>query len=243
MKNCIIITDAGKDIGRATAEKLAQMGYPLALNYYRQAVPTATLEQQWAAYPQPIKIYYADVADHRYAHELIDQIKEDFPSIYGLVNNYGEIKNGALTQLSEQDFRDVLYSTLESTFYMNRLAGQEMLNNRCGSIVNCASLLGLQGNAGQCCYATAKGALIGMTKSMAKELGCCNIRFNTVAAGCIEPENCSLTDSQRKALSCRIALRRMGYPNEVAEAIYFLLSPASSYITGALLPVDGNLAL
>lgn len=241
---CVLITGASRGIGEAIALKLAQCGYDLALNYYSSEQSARNVQQQCQQYGIQAEIYQADVTNYEQCETMIKAVQTDFGKIYGLVNNAGRTKDTLMLRMSEQAFDDIIRANLKSTFNMTKLVSSTMLKNKCGSIVNISSVVGICGNAGQANYAASKAGIIGLTKSAAKELGSRGIRVNAVAPGFIQTDmTTTLKPEYQSAIINRTSLQRMGQPEDVANAVHFLISPESAFITGQVLAVDGDLSM
>ena len=183
-----------------------------------------------------------DVTDGEAATETIRAIHDDHGRLDILVNNAGITRDQLLIRMKPEDWDLVLDINLDGVFKITQPTAKLMMRQKSGRIVNVASVVGLMGNAGQCNYAASKAGLIGFTKSLARELGPRNITVNAVAPGYIQtPMTDKLSDEQREALIANVAIRRLGTPEDVAEAVAFLAGPNASYITGVALNISGGL--
>ena len=234
-----IVTGASRGIGAAIAGKLASLGANIAAIYAGNAAAAETVCAHCSAYGVQARAYQCDVADYDAVKALVGQIKAEFGTVHILVNNAGITRDGLCATMKEADFDAVLDTNLKGAFNLIRHCSGLFLRNREGCIVNITSVAGLMGNAGQCNYAASKAGLIGLTKSVARELAPRGIRCNAVAPGFIQTD---MTQSQAdNPLLDGIPLGRMGQPEEVAEAVAFLVS--AGYITGEILRVDGGIAM
>ena len=188
--------------------------------------------------------FAADVSQYASCEGLIKAVKVEFGRIDVLVNNAGITKDGLLLRMSEEQYDAVVNANQKSVFSLMKLAGSVMLRQKYGRIINLSSVSGLYGNPGQCNYSASKAAIIGMTKSAAKELGAKGITVNAIAPGFIEtPMTDALTDAQREAILSRITLRRGGTPEEVAALVAFLASEEAGYITGQVIEISGGMSM
>ena len=241
---CVLITGASRGIGQATALKLAQKGYDLALNYYSSEQNAREVQAQCQQYGINARIYQADVTNYEQCETMVQQVLDDFGHIDGLVNNAGRTKDGLLLRMQPQAFDDIIQANLRSTFNMTKLVSASMVKQKSGAIVNISSVVGIYGNGGQCNYAASKAGIIGFTKSIAKELGSRGIRVNAVAPGFIQTDmTTTLKPQYQEAIVNRTSLRRMGTAEDVANAVAFLLSPEAAFITGQVLAVNGDLSM
>lgn len=238
--NTAVITGGSRGIGAAIARKFASLGADIAVIYAgNTAGAEAVCMQCRKEYGVEAKAYQCDVSDFSAAKDTVSQIKSDFGTIHILVNNAGVTADGLLAVMSEEAFDAVVNTNLKGTFHMIRHTAKLFLRNRKGCIINIASVSGLMGNAGQCNYAASKAGVIGLTKSVAKELAPKGIRCNAIAPGFIATD---MTNSQKENLLLSlIPLGRMGTPEEVADAAAYLAS--ANYVTGEILRVDGGIAM
>lgn len=237
-----IVTGASRGIGRAVAEKLAAEGCNLALIY----AGNAQLAEEAAAhcekeYGVKAESYKCNVADFDEVKETVAKIKEDLGSIELLVNNAGINKDGLLAMMKESDFDSVIETNLKGTFNMIRQCTGIFMKQKYGRIVNLSSVAGVMGNAGQVNYSASKAGVIGITKSVARELASRNITCNAIAPGYIATDMVKAIPAETEKIEAGIPVGRVGKPEEVAEAAAFLLD--SDYITGEVLKVDGGIAM
>lgn len=235
-----IITGGSRGIGEAIAYELASKGADIAVIYGGNG---AAAEQVCAkcrdTYGRKALAYQCNVAEFDTVKQTVAQIKADFGTAHILVNNAGITRDGLTAMMKEADFDAVLDTNLKGAFHMIRHCIGLFLKNREGCIINISSVSGLMGNAGQANYAASKAGLIGLTKSVARELAPKGIRCNAIAPGFIATD---MTQNQsNNPLLAQVPLGRMGTPKEVAEAVAFLAEAA--YITGEVLRVDGGIAM
>jgi 3-oxoacyl-[acyl-carrier protein] reductase len=238
----VLITGASKGIGRGIALKLAQEGANIAFTYLSSVEKGQALEKELEASGVKAKGYRSDASDFKAADELINSIMTDFGKLDVVVNNAGITKDNLLMRMTEENFNDVIKTNLNSVFNITKACQRPMLKQRSGSIINISSVVGVKGNAGQSNYSASKAGIIGFTKSIALELGSRNIRCNAIAPGFIETEMTdALNPETVKAWREAIPLKRGGTPEDVANAVLFLASDLSSYITGQVIAVDGGM--
>lgn len=235
-----VVTGGSRGIGEAIAYKLASMGANVAVIYAGNASAAETVcEKCRQEYSVEAKAYLCNVADFSAAKETTAKIKADFGSAQILVNNAGITRDGLLALMKEEDFDAVLATNLKGAFNMIRHMTGLFIRAREGAIVNITSVAGMMGNAGQCNYSASKAGLIGLTKSVAKELAPKGIRCNAVAPGFIETD---MTGNQvANPLLNLIPLGKMGKPDDVADAVAYLVT--ANYVTGEVLRVDGGIAM
>ena len=235
-----VVTGGSRGIGAAIAYKLASMGSNVAVIYAGNASAAETVcEKCRQEYGVEAKAYLCNVADFSAAKETTAKIKADFGTAQILVNNAGITRDGLLALMKEEDFDAVLATNLKGAFNMIRHMTGLFIRAREGAIVNITSVAGMMGNAGQCNYSASKAGLIGLTKSVAKELAPKGIRCNAVAPGFIETD---MTENQAaNPLLNVIPLGKMGKPDDVADAVAYLVT--ANYVTGEVLRVDGGIAM
>lgn len=235
-----VVTGGSRGIGEAIAYKLASMGANVAVIYAGNASAAETVcEKCRQEYSVEAKAYLCNVADFSAAKETAAKIKADFGTAQILVNNAGITRDGLLALMKEEDFDAVLATNLKGAFNMIRHMTGLFIRAREGAIVNITSVAGMMGNAGQCNYSASKAGLIGLTKSVAKELAPKGIRCNAVAPGFIETD---MTGNQAaNPLLNLVPLGKMGKPDDVADAVAYLVT--ANYVTGEVLRVDGGIAM
>jgi 3-oxoacyl-[acyl-carrier protein] reductase len=232
-----LVTGGARGIGKAIAERLQADGYEVAVNDLNEkSFESSTVEDRYR--------FYADVSNSEQCKKLVEDVKNTFGGIDVLVNNAGITRDGLMALMTDEQYDSVIAVNQKSVFNMTKFAGSLMSRNRHGTIINIASIAGLYGNPGQMNYSASKAAVIGMTKTAAKELGRRGVTVNAVAPGFIKtPMTDKLTEEQKNAMLSRIALRRYGDPEEVAAVVSFLASPGAKYITGQTIEVSGGLEM
>ena len=235
-----LITGGSRGIGAAIAEKFASLGANIAVIYAgNQQAAASVCEKCRQKYGVEAKAYRCNVASFEETKAAVAAVKADFGTVHILVNNAGITKDGLLAMMKEEAFDAVLDTNLKGAFNMIRHCTGLFLRNREGCIINISSVSGLMGNAGQCNYSASKAGLIGLTKSVAKELAPKSIRCNAIAPGFIRTD---MTETQEhNPLLSMIPLGRMGEAEDVAEAAAYLATAA--YVTGEVLRVDGGIAM
>jgi 3-oxoacyl-[acyl-carrier protein] reductase len=236
-----VVTGASRGIGRGIAQALADAGARVAV-VARSAAPAEAVA---ATLPgEGHRAYACDVADPIAVDDLVKRVDAELGSLDILVNNAGVTADNLLVRLDDQAWDRVLDTNLKGAFNLTRAAARGMMRRRRGRIVNITSVVGLTGNKGQANYAASKAGLIGLTKSVAKELASRGILCNAVAPGFIETEmTAALTDDARAELQSRIALGRLGSVADVAGVVRFLVGPEAAYVTGQVLVVDGGMVI
>ena len=247
VRRAAVVTGSSRGIGRAVVCALAEAGFDVCVNCSSESsLPAArelAAELEADCGVRAIAVA-ANVADAAEAAALIDAAHEAFGRIDVLVNNAGITRDGLLARMKEEDFDAVVNVNLKGTFNCCKAAAQRMMKQRYGRIVNMSSVVGVAGNAGQANYAASKAGVIGLTKSIARELAARNITCNAVAPGFISTDMTdALSDKQREAIVGRIASKRLGEPEDVAALVRFLASEEAGYITGQTICIDGGMSL
>ena len=235
-----VVTGGSRGIGEAIAYKLASLGANIAVIYAGNAESAENVCNKCKEdNGVEAQAYQCDVADFSAVKEAVTKIKADFGTAHILVNNAGITRDGLLAMMKEEDYDAVLDTNLKGAFNMIRHCIGLFIRNREGCIINITSVAGMMGNAGQCNYSASKAGLIGLTKSVAKELAPKGIRCNAVAPGFIATD---MTDNQTdNPLLNMIPLGKMGETEDVADAVAYLA--AAKYVTGEILRVDGGIAM
>lgn len=242
-KRVAIVTGASRGIGRAIAERLAADGKHLVL-VARSAESLHEVRERVESAGGTAEVITCDVGDGDALQQAIESAASNHGRLDVLVNNAGITRDGLILRMSDADFDEVIRVNLRSAFVACRAAARPMMRGRFGRIVNIGSVTGLMGNAGQANYAAAKAGLVGLTKTIAKELGGKGVTANVVAPGFIETDmTAALPETVKEEYAKVIPARRFGQPEEIAHAVSFLASDAAGYITGQVLTVDGGLAM
>ena len=239
-----LVTGASRGIGRACAVGLAEDGYDIAVVYAGSVDAARETCEACEAADATARAYQCDVADPDAVNACVETVLSDFGSIWALVNNAGITRDGLLIRMKDEDFDAVIDTNLKGVFYCTKAAAKIMMKKRSGRIVNMSSVVGLMGNAGQTNYAAAKAGVLGFSKSAAKELAARGVTVNMVAPGFIDTDMTAvLSDKVKDAMVQEIPMRKMGRPEDVANAVLFLVSDCSSYITGQVVNVDGGMVM
>lgn len=238
-----LVTGASRGLGKAIAEKLAAGGASLMITATSNAIEAVAAEIR-EKYNVKVESFYGDISQEETVKTLFSQINEKFEKLDICVNNAGITRDGLSMRMSAEDFDRVLTVNLRSTFLVSKEASMMMMKARYGKIVNMSSIVGIQGNVGQANYAASKAGIIGLTKSMAVELAKRNVTVNAVAPGFIDTDMTrAVSEKAKEEFMTKIPMCRAGVPEEIADAVAFLASDASRYITGQVLVVDGGLVL
>ena len=239
-----LVTGSTRGIGRAIATRLARAGARVAVTGRDQAKASVAAAEIAAETGAEVRGYAADVAEVAQATALIEAVEKDFGQVDILVNNAGLTRDNLLMRLKDDDWDAVLHANLRGAFATCRAASRGMMKRRWGRIINVASVVGLIGNKGQANYAASKAGLIGMTKSIAKELASRNVLANVVAPGFIETDmTAAMPPEARASMSAGIPLERLGTPDDIAGMVVVLASDLTSYVTGQVFVVDGGLVM
>ncbi len=239
-----LVTGASRGIGRAVALRLAKEGAKVVVNYAGNAKAAEETKAAVEAAGSEAVCVRADVAHADEVAALFDAAVKAFGTVDILVNNAGITRDGLLMRMKDEDFDAVLATNLRGVYLCTKAASKIMMKKRSGRIVNMTSVVGLMGNVGQTNYAAAKAGILGFSKSAAKELAARGITVNMVAPGFIETDMTAvLSDKVREQLVGAIPLGRMGEPEDVANAVLFLVSDAAAYITGQVVNVDGGMVM
>ncbi|HEX6599581.1 MAG TPA: 3-oxoacyl-[acyl-carrier-protein] reductase [Gemmatimonadaceae bacterium] len=235
-----IVTGSTRGIGRAIAESLSAAGARVAVVGRDQA----RAAEAAAAIGNNARGFAADVSDPASVVALIEAVEKEFGQVDILVNNAGLTRDNILFRLKDDDWDTVLDANLRGAFVAIRAVARGMIKRRWGRIINIASVVGITGNKGQANYAASKAGLIGLTKSVAKELGSRNVLVNAVAPGFIETDmTAAMTPEARAGLAGQIPLERLGTPQDIAGVVTFLASDQAAYITGQTIVVDGGMVM
>ena len=248
MKNLIdkvaLVTGGGRGIGEAVAVKLGEAGARVVVNYSRSEERARAVTERIKAIGGSAVTIKCSVSSPKDVNIMFSEAEKVFGTVDVLVNNAGITKDNLMIRMSDEDFCEVIDTNLKGAFYCMRAASKGMMKKRYGKIINISSVVGFTGNPGQINYAASKSGLIGMTKTAAREMGARGIRVNAVAPGFIKTDMTNmLSEEIKNALIGQTPLKSLGDTEDVANAVYFLASPESDFITGQVIHVNGGLYL
>lgn len=239
-----VVTGGSRGIGLAIATKLAQGGANIAILYVGDESEGIKAKEELLQYGTKVEQYFCDVSDFEASQKVVEQVIEEFGGIDFLINNAGITRDKLILNMDEKDFDAVIGVNLKGTFNMIKHTYKHFMKKRFGRIVSTSSIVGLNGNAGQANYSASKAGIIGLTKSVAKELASRGVTANAVAPGYIGTDMTNvLSDKVKDAMKAQIPAKRIGTPEDVANVVAFLCSDEASYVTGEVIRVDGGLAM
>ena len=239
-----IITGASRGIGKAIAIKFAKEGANIVINYRNNEEEALKVKEELEQLGVKTLIVKADISDLKQAENLIKQAKKEFGQVDILINNAGITKDNLIIRMKESEFDQVIKINLKGAFNCLKAVTPIMLKQRSGKIVNMSSVVGVIGNPGQVNYCASKAGLIGMTKSLAREIGVMGINVNAIAPGFIDTDMTRvLTEEQKKNILSQIPLNKFGNIEDIANTALFLASENSNYITGQVIHIDGGMAM
>ena len=239
-----VVTGGSRGIGLAIATKLAQGGANIAILYVGDESEGIKAKEELLQYGTKVEQYFCDVSDFEASQKVVEQVIKEFGGIDFLINNAGITRDKLILNMDEKDFDAVIGVNLKGTFNMIKHTYKHFMKKRFGRIVSTSSIVGINGNAGQANYSASKAGIIGLTKSVAKELAGRGVTANAVAPGYIGTDMTNvLSDKVKDAMKAQIPAKRIGTPDDVANVVAFLCSDEAAYVTGEVIRVDGGLAM
>ena len=239
-----LVTGASKGIGKAICLELAQMGVKVAVNYNSSKSEAEQVVQTITDMGGEAFKIHADVSDLEQVNAMVDKVSDEWGGVNILVNNAGIINDGLLMRMSDEAWHRVMGVNLNGTFYCTRATLRHMVRERWGRIINIGSVVGIRGNIGQTNYSSSKAAIIGFTKSLAKEVATRNITVNAVTPGYISTETVAgLSQRQKDTIMTWIPQGKFGNTEDIASMVGYLASEKASYVTGQIISVDGGMAI
>lgn len=243
-RKAAIVTGASRGIGRAAALRLAKMGMNIVFTYNSGIEAAEETKALCEAEGVEVLAVQADVSSSENCDQLVEQTMDAFGRVDVLVNNAGITRDGLIIRMTDEQFDQVIDTNLKGAFYMMRAVSKQMMKQRSGRIINISSVVGVMGNAGQVNYAASKAGVIGMTKSLARELASRKVTVNAIAPGMIETDMTAvMSEKAKEAMKAAIPAGEMGKPEDIAGTIAFLAGEESRYITGQVICVDGGMAI
>ena len=241
---CAVVTGASRGIGKAIAKKLASLGANIVLNYRSNDEEALKVQKEILNMGVNAILYKCDISDSESVLEMVKEAKEKFGKIDIMINNAGITRDTLILRMKEEDFDKVIDVNLKGVFNCLKAITPIMVKQKEGKIINLSSVVGLVGNAGQVNYAASKAGVIGMTKSLAKEVGSRGITVNAVAPGFIDTDMTDvLGEKFKEETKKNIPLKRLGKPEDVANVVAFLASDEAAYVTGQVMNVDGGMVM
>lgn len=244
MDKVALITGGSGGIGKEISKRLAKDGYNLAINYNGSYDRAMEVKKICEEYNVRVFLYKCNISNYKEVEDMIKDIISDLGRIDVLINNSGITRDGLVLRMSESDFDDVINVNLKGSFNCIKHISKIMMKQRSGVIINISSVVGLTGNIGQVNYSASKAGILGITKSVARELVSLNVRCNAIAPGFIESEMTEkLPQKVRDEILNSIPMKKMGKPEDVANLVSFLVNDDSKYITGQVINVDGGMVM